>query len=143
MISRILIAGLVFSSLSLGCFDEQQDVQDTSCEYLGVIYEDGEEFSVDACNSCKCNPSGTGPGANLGVECAAIACPQICSGTIGICDFNSHQDCPTEFPREDSDCDIEEFATCYKCGFPDPNTIAEAANCEAGKWKYSDVACGA
>lgn len=27
---------------------------DTACEYDGEFYENGEEFSPDACTSCKC-----------------------------------------------------------------------------------------
>lgn len=115
---------------------------DNSCEFQGTIYEDGEEFSVDSCNSCKCNPSGTGPGAQLGVGCTAVACPQVCSGTLGICELNSDQSCPAEFPRENSECTIEESATCYKCGFSELDTLAESAYCDTGRWKFGDVACG-
>lgn len=117
------------------------EIENYSCEYQGMTYLDGEEFSLDACNSCKCNPSGTGPGAQLGVECTAIACPQVCSGTLGICELNSDQSCPAEFPRDNSECSVE-TATCYKCGFSELDALAESASCVSGLWKIGDVACG-
>lgn len=64
-ITRLLIAGLLALPFSLGC---NEDDGDKSCEFQGMIYEDGEEFLY----GCKCNPSGSGPGTKLGVGCTLI-----------------------------------------------------------------------
>lgn len=54
-----------------GCADDGGP-QQTTCDYHGTIYEDGEIFSAgDGCNECKCNPDGNTPGE---WSCTQIAC---------------------------------------------------------------------
>jgi hypothetical protein len=88
MLLRLAMLGLILT----GCADDAP--VDTTCDYEGTIYADGEEFPAsDGCNSCKCNPTGATPGewgCSL-VDCEALTCPNA---------FVEQYACPSQCAQE-------------------------------------------